>query len=208
MPTGYDLTETANVLLGRLGATSWTDLPWLTEAEAFGFFDEAAKRLAERARLFADRDDTTAIAANQAQYDNPASWIDTEHVDLDGAALRPASAAELTALDATWAATPGPPARYSLDAGPLGTITVYPAPQADSAGKKLAQVYEGFPDAISTGQTVVPLPAALADYFLYFGLMRARGKESEGAMPGMAAHFEQRVKLYEQIALKYWGRGE
>lgn len=204
----FDLTAVGDVLLERLGVTGWPDLDWLTEDEVFAYFDEAAKRLAEVAGVFAERDATTTLAAGQANYANPQGWIDSEHVSANGLRLRPASAEELSAVDATWPSTPGAPTRYSLDAGPLGTTTLYPAPQENQAGQPLAHVYHRFPADISATQTLVPLPAPVADYLLYFALQRARGKEGDGAMTETAAHCGERCKLYEQICAGYWGRGE
>lgn len=210
-PAGYDLTLLSNTLLSRLGAASWDDLTWLTEEEVFSFFDEAAKRLATHCGAFVDRDASAQLVKNQAQYANPAGWVSTIHASagVTPNRLRPASASDLTALDATWQTTPcgsALPSRYSLDAGPLGTITVYPLPGQN--GQPLAQIYHRFPPDLSPSQTLVPLSAPVADYFLYFALMRARGKESEGAMPEVAQHASARCQMYEQIFLSYYGRGE
>lgn len=211
---GYDLTLTANSLLSRLGAASWADLDWVTEAEVFSYFDEAAKRLATHCGAFVERDATGLLAADEAQYATPLDWISSIHVSTGTTPvrLRPSSVSELLALDGTWQTTPAtvnnPPARYSMDAGPLGTITLYPLPQAAQAGQTLAQIYHRFPADIGSTQTLAPIPSPVSDYFLYFALMRCRGKQSEGAMPEVAAHAEERGKLYEQIFSGYYGESE
>ena len=116
--------------------------------------------------------------------------------------LRITPVRELWALDGTWPATPGPAARCSFDAGSVGTITLYPVP---TAGGTLSQVCQEFP---ADGSTELALPAVLQDLFSYAMLAGARGKESDSAMPEMAAHFGERVKLYEQIAEHLWGPGQ
>lgn len=204
---GFDLTQTAKALLSRLGAVSWSDLDWLTEAEVFSYFDEAAKRLASLTGAFVERDTSESLASAQTEYACALGWISTIHLSNNGARLRPTSVAELLALDSTWPETPGNPSRYSDDAGPLGTFVVYPQPQTAQAGQALAQIYHRFPLDLSSSQTLTPVPSPVADYFLYFALMRARGKQSESAMPEVAAHAEERCKMYESIFANYYSEG-
>jgi len=194
-------------MLGRLGAQAWDDLEWLTESELYTYFDEAAKQLA-RSGVFVDEDSTVTLSAGESQYTTPAGWISSVRVSGAQGVLRPASTFELEALDSAWETAQGPPYRYSMDAGPLGTVTLYPQPTANQQHETLTHVYHRFPPDVSTAQTAVPVPEPVADYFAYFALQRARGKESEGAMPEMAAHFAERVQMYEQILASYWGEQE
>ena len=203
----FDLSQLEPLILSRLGATAWTSLDWITESELYTYFEEAAKKLSE-AGIFVDRDASQTLAAGQAQYPTPAGWISTVHASIDGTRLRPTSSPELEALDSSWQTEQGPADRYSMDAGPLGTITLFPVPSSVQQGETLAQIYHRFPADISATQTTAPVPASVADYFAYFALQRVRGKESEGAMPEMAAHFAERVKLYEQVIAQYWGEAK
>ncbi len=205
----FDLSTLEADFLYRMGTDAWANSSWLTQAELYHYFDEGARRLALALRVFVFRDTSVALVANVAQYAQPAGAIALVHASVSDARLRPASVDELAALDATWQTTPCAPGRkpalYSSDAGPLGTVTVYPLPEAANAGATLAQIFQGFPPGIAATQTIVPLPAPAADHLAYYAAGRARGKESEGAMPEMAAHFEARVKLYEQVLASYWG---
>jgi hypothetical protein len=92
-----------------------------------------------------------------------------------------------------------------MDAGSVGTVTLYPNPLT---GGTVTQVCQEFPAAIVLGASAVLLPTVLGDYFTYAMLAGARGKESEAAMPEMAGHFEQRMKLYEQVIEHLWGPGQ
>jgi len=203
----FDLSATAAEFLFRVGAQSWTDLDWCTEAEIYGYFDEAAKRLAELG-LFVESE-ATPIFANQAAYALPAPWLDSIHVSVNNAQCRPASAAELLALDATWPALvcePGQtPTRYSMDAAQLGTIVLYGMP---SGGGAIASIDHVALAAITPSNTLAPIPAACSDYFLYFAIQRARGKESDYAMPEVAAGAGEMVALFEAVFTAYWGNVE
>jgi hypothetical protein len=202
----FDLTATATMLLGRLGATSWADLDWLTEAEVFSYFDEAAKRLAQECGIFVIRDTSDNLANGTSQYATPAGWLSTIHVSAGSTRLRPASASELLALDATYTATTGTPARYSMDAGPLGTVTIYPTPTRYAA---LCQVCHVFPQPdITQSAPTAPISSPISDYFLYFALWRARGRQSESSMPEIASHAEARCKQFEEMFNGYYGDGE
>lgn len=201
----FDLTATSNDFLSRVGALAWSDVAdWLTEDEVFGYFDEAAKRLAELG-LFVSRE-TQTLAAETSQYAMPGVWLDSIHTSVNGQQIRPSSAAELLALDSLWqqlACEPGQlPYRGSFDAGPLGTITLYPQP---AAAAELETIDHVIPPPISTSATTAPIPSVLSDYFLYFALRRARGKESPYAMPEVAAAAASQCELYEQILSVYWG---
>lgn len=201
----FDLTATSTVFLSRIGAVSWEDVTdWITEAEVFGYFDEAAVRLAELG-LFVSRE-TQTLASGTSAYPMPADWLDSIHVSVNGQQCRPTSAAELLALDSLWPQTACEPSelpeRYSMDAGPLGTITLYPQPVAVA---ELETIDHVIPAAISTAQTTAPIMSVVSDYFLYFALQRARGKESPYAMPEIAAAAASRVQLYEQILASYFG---
>jgi hypothetical protein len=206
---GFDLSFTALALLPRLGAVSFNDLQWLSRTEIYSYFDEAAKRLADRCGIFVERNTDVTLTSGIGAYSMPARWISTLHASISGSRLRPSSAAELEALDPAWpaaaAGTGQQPTRYSLDAGPLGTVTTYPKPSL--SGAILATINHVYPLTIVVDSTVIPIPAPVADYFLYFALARARGKQSEAEMPEAVALAEARLELYEQVLTTYYGVG-
>lgn len=205
--SGFDLSTLETTFLSRLGYTSWTDCNWFQKPELYDYFDEAAKRLGSMG-LFADVDETVTLSANTAQYSTPTGWISTIACASQNGRLRPVTNVELEALDTNYATTPGNPARYSMDTGPLGTVTLYPLPTQNNTGEVLEQVYHRFPVDVTTSQTTVPVPAAVADYFLYFALERARARQSEASMPEAAAHFHERCQMWEQVFAHYWTEGD
>jgi hypothetical protein len=170
--------------------------------EFYQWADEAAKRLASNCGVFVERDASTTTSPNVAQYPVPAGFVDAIHVSADGRALRPTSVAELDALDSTWPVTTGVVQRYSMDAAGELTITLYRIPLD---GESLAFVYHRFPADITAVASVINVASPIADYFRYAMLAEARRKQSEGAMPEMAAHFDERVALYEKVICSYWG---
>lgn len=200
-----NLNTTAGDLLARLGATSFGDLDWATIAEFYTYFDEGLKHLAAKTGIFIERDATGSLASGESQYSAPNGWISTVHLSVAGLRIRPTTLTEIEALDSQYAAASGTPVRYSDDSGPLGNITYYPTPAAPDAGKTVAVVFHQSPPDLTTGQTIIPAPSPIADYFLYYGLMRARSKESVAAMPEVATHAASRVALFEQIFQQYWG---
>jgi hypothetical protein len=117
--------------------------------------------------------------------------------------LRLTSVRDLYALDGTWPVTTGTPKRASLDAGSVGTITLYPIPTAAGV---LFQVCQEYP-TVSQVQPLISLPTVLQDYLTYYMLWGAREKESEMRQPEMADHYKQRTALYEQLIQGYWGPG-
>jgi hypothetical protein len=74
-------------------------------------------------------------------------------------------------------------------------------------GGTLAQVCQEFPPAVQDGNSRLALPAVLQDHSSYAMPAGAREKESEAAMPEMADHFRQRLKLYGQVIEHLWGPG-
>lgn len=203
----FDLSATAAEFLFRVGVTSWADLNWCTQPEIYGYFDEACQKLATMG-LFVARN-TQTLAANSALYETASDWLDSLHVSVAGAQLRPASASELLASDSSWIETEceagSVPTRYSMDAGQLGTITLYPIPVGAA---ELETVDHTTAATITPSQTLAPVPAVLSDYFLYFALMRARGKESPYQMPEIASAAASQCQLYETVITKYWGSVE
>jgi hypothetical protein len=209
---GVDLAQVIADMMPTLGATSLSDLGWCLAdgSEFYQWADEAAKRLAHRCGVFVERDAGTLVTVNTAQYPVPAGHIDSIHVSFITAGpvslrLRPSTVRDLNALDATWPTSTGVVARYSMDAAGVGTITLYRIPLVQG---NLAVIFHKFPPQIQAGSSLVAIASPIADYFQFAMLAEARRKQSEGAMPEMADHFDQRVALYEQVMKKYWGPDE
>jgi hypothetical protein len=207
--TGLDVRNALLDAVYRLGLQDLTDLVasgcWVTVAELYQWADEAAKQLSYKAGVFVVNDSSITVVAGTAAYSLPATHVFTVAAWLGTTPLRVTPVRELWALDATWPASTGPASRVSIDAGCVGTITVYPKP---TAGGTLSQVCQEFPSAIVEGSTTVALPRVLEDYFTYAMLAGARGKESDAAMPEMAKHFRERMGLYEQVMEHLWGPGQ
>ena len=110
----------------------------------------------------------------------------------------------LTSRSSRTASTKGP-IRSPLDAGSVGTITLYPKP---TVGGTLSQVCEEFPATIALGSSTVAVPSVLQDYFTYRALEGARRKESDARMEEMADHFAERCDLYEKVIEHLWGAGQ
>lgn len=196
--------------LGFLSATELaTNAHWVTLTELYQFADDAGKRLSYTAGLFAVIDTSIAILAATAAYSLPASHVFTVFAWIVYAGqalqiLRMSSVGQLFALDGNWATTTGDPTRASLDAGGVGTMTLYPNPI--SAGT-LNQICQEFP-AIASGGSTVAVSLAFGDYFSYALIAGARGKESDSAMPEIAAHARARMDMYHQVAQHLWGPGQ
>jgi hypothetical protein len=214
-----DVSKSLADVAYRLGFASLSDLisdaeAYTNVAELYQFADDGAKKIAYESGVFQNYDTSVSVTPGTAVYALPATHVFTVlAVLIDGTTgapqlLRPTAVRNLWALDANWPTTTGSPNRCSLDAGGVGTITLYPVPIAGSGGT-LGQVCQEFPSpGISQGFTLVPLSVVLQDYFSYCMLAGARGKESEAAMPDMAAHFQSRCDLYGQIVEHLWGAGQ
>jgi len=185
-----------------LGASGSADLDFWTQAQLLAWLNAGLARLARSAALFVERDTSISVAGGTAQYSLPTPHLSTLHVSLGKALLRPASAAELEALSATWQTDAGTPARYWQDSG-LGTATIglYPKPIASGT---LAVIEHELADALEAGDSL-PLPDPLGDYAFFYALAEARAIESDGAMPETAETCRQLCGLVESMARDHWG---
>lgn len=201
----------------RLGFSSLADCVangFVTPAELYQFADDAVKHLSYKVGIFIGVDSSVPVTAGVSVYSLPANQVFTlvawvsplPGVGGSNQPLRPTPVNNLFALDDTWATTTGESNRYSLDAGSVGTITLYPIPINSGT---LNQVCQQFPALVAGGASqVAAMPSVLQDYLAYAMLAGARGKESDSAMPEMAAHFKQRLSLYDQLADHLWGPGQ
>lgn len=193
-------------LVPRLGAVSLADLDWLTTPEISAYLDEAAARLSELG-LFVVLN-TQPVASGTAAYAMNPDWLDSIHAAVSGFQMRPASTAELEALDPAWPFTEceanATPARYTMDAAQLGTLTTYPIPAQAGTLQTIDRSLSNY-RGIGTAN---PLPSVLGDYFLYFAIWRARSKESPYQSPEMAEAAQSEVAAIEELIALYWGTPE
>lgn len=201
----------------RLGYQTYSDAQasgaYATDAELFQFADDAAKLLAYRVGVLMSLDSSVTITAGVSVYNLQGNHVFTVYAwvaplpNVGGSVqlLRATPVNNLFALDDTWASSSGEATRYSLDAGSVGTITLYPTPVNSGI---LNQICQEYPATVSYSNLFIDLPYVLQDYLTYSILAAARGKESDQAMPEMAAHFKERTKLYEQVCESLYGPGQ
>lgn len=193
--------DLAGQVYALLGAAEAADLYFWTDAEITAWQNEGLARLARRVALFVDRG-TVAVTAGTATYALPTDHLSTLHVSLAAVRLRAANVAEVEALSSTWRADSGTPSRYLQDHGAgLASIRLYKKPVANAT----AYVIEHELPATVTADDPLPAPEPLMDYLLFFALGEARRKESDAAMPEIAAHCDAMLDLYEGILKGYWG---
>jgi hypothetical protein len=109
---------------------------------------------------------------------------------------------DLWAFDSVWSVTTAArPVRCSLEAGAVGTITLYPNPTDPGT---VAQICQEYPPTLTAAAPGLAVPSILQDYFTYVMLAGARGKESDYRMGDMAQHYQQRCQMYEQVISSYW----
>jgi hypothetical protein len=202
----------------RLGFASLADSQsaqaYVTNNELYQFADDHLKHLSYQGGIFIGLDTSVAVTAGAGVYGLPGShvftlmaWIAPQAgVGGSNQPLRPTPVSGLFALDNTWATTAGESNRYSLDAGSVGTITVYPIPLTSGT---LCQICQQFPATVTAAAPqILEMPSVLQDALTYAMLAGARGKESDNAMPEMASHFKQRLDLYDAVIEHLWGPGQ
>ena len=204
-----DVADCVADLAFRLNFKDGTDLAaagnWVTVTELYEWADEAVQQLAADAALFVTYDTSITVSSGTALYNLPASHVFLLGAWLAGTGLRLTPVRELEALDGTWSATSGAATRCSVDAGKVGTITLYPKP---TAGGTLGLLAQQRPATIDATAHTTQLPGVLQDAITYAMLAGARGKESDAAMLDVAAHAEQRLDLYRQVVRHLYGHGQ
>jgi hypothetical protein len=195
--------------LGFQDAADMAAATWLTPDELYQYADDAAKLLARTTALFLTYDASIGANVGQSTYALPAGHVFTESAWLNYGVstqqLRPTSAAELWALDATWPATNGYTTRISFDAADVGHAVLYPIPAA--GGALLAQVMGVVPPTITSAASGLQVPEVVQDYVSMGMVAGARSKESDSAMPEVAAHLAERMKMLDAVFQSYWGTG-
>jgi hypothetical protein len=120
----------------------------------------------------------------------------------NGTALRPSNVADLEAIDDSWQATSGTPARYIEDDDQgVRRVRVYPAPASPGT---LTLIYFQVQAALSASQTSSPLCRALDSYLLLRTVEAARLKECKGAMPEVSQAITTIAEQVESAALALW----
>ena len=208
--TGIDTTQVIDEVLPSLHADSRATLNFWTEAQLIQWMDECLKRLSRVACVFTGRKASTLSVPGQAKYDLPPQHVATMHVSYGTTPLRPAGTLELSARDeayqTTAAAPPEIPDHWYQDTIGLEVIGLCKVP---GDAQNLAVIYEGWPTELDAGKqnTLVAAPAPLKGYIAMYVLKEAYGTEGESEMPDVAQHCAERVKMYEQIFEKYYGKG-
>lgn len=195
-----DLTPCITDALPLLGAYSTDELIFWTEAELWGWMDDAAQRLARSALVCVER---TATSTDDGVAQLPARHLATLQADVLGFVLRPASVLELEALDAGWPTAVGwGPWRYTQDGK---TITLHPGRTEDGGVFAVNLVAAMSPDTVAPGNPSVPVSSVLRDYFTLSAVAEARAKETKAAMPEVADWLKQVAALYVEVCRNYWG---
>ncbi len=205
-----DINDLLSNLLGPLHSDSFANLVWWSEGELTRFFDETVKRLGYRAGVFAARNTNgVTLVAGTATYALPARTIDVLHVSLSGAPLIASSTSELEMLDDTFQSTEGTPSYWYADRSGL-KIGFYPVPNTAAGGLSPELIIHQLPEELDEAHVVdeVPVPAPVGDYLEMAVLMRAYAKESDAALPEVAANLQQMIALVEQAMRGLYGEAQ
>jgi len=200
-----DVAQVIDDLLYSLHVESRDDLEFWSESDLLEWIDECLKRLARMCMVFVGRDTTILTVDGQAAYTLPERYISTLHVSHVTNPLRPGNMAELEARDTDFRTTEGTPSHWYQDLLGISSFAVTPVP--DTSDQALPLIYEGWPVAVTVGQTLVAAPPPLKGYLAMYVLSQAYGKESESEMPDLAKHCWARVLMYEEVFTSYYGPG-
>ena len=198
-----DTTQILEGLLSSLNETSLGAMSWWNSAELYQYAEDANQRLGRECPIYAVVY-TVPVTAAVATYGLPARFVRMVLVDEDGLDLIQTNLFALEAMDPLWKVTAYVTAeRYCLDSDGPQTIRVYPIPQI--GGKTLRLIFQAMPQEITPMGSVVDLPAALAEFFHWSVLGKARSREGRAAMPEVAGVAQQMAGLFEAAAKDVWG---
>jgi len=192
-------------LLPSLHAASTADLVMWSECELVQWIDAAVKKLARKVALFIGRSLDTVTAECTRAYAVPAQYVSMIHVSYDGQPLRPTSTGELVARDTRWMTRTGRrPASWYVDTIGLAQVGIYPVP---GEARSIWMIYHGWPQTVDCAEahTSIPLPKALEPYIELNVIAEAYTKEGDGYAPDIATAARGLSKIYERVALEYWG---
>jgi hypothetical protein len=117
---------------------------------------------------------------------------------------------ELESRDPAFQTTPAtadaPPDHWYEDDIGITAVGIAPVPATAVALPMICSMY---PPDIDVGglNVLLQAPAPVAGYLAFFVLAKAYGREGESENPDLAQHCAARVKMYEQIFEKYYGKG-
>lgn len=193
-------------LLPALHSDTRAHLTFWSEGDLIEWIDQAAKRLARAAMMFAERTASTTTTPGTATYALPSRHLATIHVSYGTAPLRPATMLELEARDPAFEATAGAPDHWYEQNLGVATIGLTPVPTATAS---LPIIMSAAPQDVDTGKsnTLLEAPDPVKGYLTFSVLAAAYGRESETEQPDLAKHAAARVSMYEQIFTKYYGAG-
>lgn len=204
------ITTITNNLLPRLHASSTSNLVFWSATELTAFGDESIKYLGRIAGVNVARG-TISLSNGTAQYDLPSRHVSTIRVTHNGVPLRPSSTEELEYLDSSYRSTSGTPTYFYQDKQGFGKISFYPAPNTAAAAQTLAITYHEWPAELDSGgsNTTIPGPTVIAGDWVQTRIhAEAVGKESDGAIPEVAAHLREKLQMLESIIVDLWGRAQ
>ena len=197
----------------RLGFSGPADIAlanrWVTAVELYQFVDDGVKHLANTCALFLEWQHSTDTIASWneilllKQVFTLHAWL----VNSNGVRqFRITNIHALNALDSNWTQTFGPPTRISFDALGVNKAALYPTPLLVYRYNQIAGMVPEDITANPVSQTLL-VPTILVDYFSMAMIAGARGKESDSAMPEVAIHLTERMKLYDAVIGHLWGTG-
>lgn len=204
---GVNASVALGELLPTLQAESYEALVFWTEADLYGYADDAVKRLARMLGGFIERDAAGTVAAGTASYAVPSRHVETLHVSAGTRALRAANVPEIEARDDDWEDTEATltdplPTHWLMVPG-REYHRLYPEPYTGASGA-VAVILARYPATVTAAASIVRMPAALRVWLRLRVLEAAREKEGEGQMAEVAKWAGQVAGLLEQSAAELW----
>lgn len=195
-----------NRLLPQLHAADEASLVATSRAELLEVIDESVKRLARACLIFVKRHTGQNTANGTAVYSLPSDHLATLHVSVADVPMIASSSSEIEMLDESYKETTGTPEHWYGDGDGLNQIGLYPVPSGAAA---ISKVYQNLPAELSDPSVLtVQMPAVFDDYIHLRTLRETYTKESDIAMPELAAPLDKLLMLYEAAAVQLYGRGQ
>lgn len=199
-----DVSAVIAGLFPALGAAGADDLGFWTVDELYSHASAAVSRLARTTCMWVERDSSTTLVTDQAEYATPARCESVIHTSIGGRALTPTGMAELEALDDQWSSASDPaPLRFAQDVSGLNFLRLYPAPA--TGGAALSLVMRSCPISVTALSPQLEAPSPAGVYLGFAVLAAARGRESKAAMPEVAQVARQWADALENVFAQYWG---
>jgi hypothetical protein len=191
------LASLVNDWLPLLHVQNVGDLEFWTPEEVYRELDDAMLALCRSARVSVV---DLSIAAG-GTITLPARVLSVMHVAWNGKALRPAPVREIEALaGGAWRSTTGTPDRWVNEFDGVRVVRLYPAPSSGTV-QVLAHVA---PDSLEIGETL-DMPLWVGDAIAAGAWGKLLARESDSAMPEVAARCRDHLKIYQQAAAGLYG---